>query len=141
MEDAGIIVRQNSPWVARAKFPPKKKGSEDLRVVHNFVPLNKYTIKSSYPVHRLEKVLDTIIKPGYNCYFSSDAANGYWAILMKQGDVNKTGFMTPNGQWVYLRMRQGLEGTAPTNSQFSDLDCGPLSGTSNGKVKRSNWKK
>lgn len=45
--------------------------------------MNKYTIKSSYPVHRLEEVLDTIIKPGYDCYFSSDAANGYWAIPRK----------------------------------------------------------
>lgn len=136
MEDAGIITRRSSPWGARTKFPPKKKGSEDLRVVHNVIPVNKYTIKSSYPVHRLDEVLDTIIKPGYDCYFSSDAANGYWAIPMKQGDENKTGFMTPNGQWVYLRMGQGLKGAAHTYARFSDLVFGPLPGTSDGKVKR-----
>ena len=136
MEDTGIIVRRSSPWGARTNFPPKKKGLEDLMVVHNFIPVNKYTIKSSYPVYRLEEVLDTIVKPGYNFYFSSDAANGYWAIPMKQGDENKTGLMTANGQWVYLTMEQGLKGAAHTYSQFSDLVFGPLPGTSNGKVKR-----
>lgn len=35
MENAGIIFRQSSPWGARTKFLPKKKGSEELRVIHN----------------------------------------------------------------------------------------------------------
>lgn len=38
MKDAGIITRRSSPWGARTKFPPKKKGSSELRVVHNFHP-------------------------------------------------------------------------------------------------------
>ena len=40
LEDAGIIVRRSSPWGARTKFPPKKKGSTLLRVVHNFILVN-----------------------------------------------------------------------------------------------------
>lgn len=126
MEDAGIIVRRSSPWGAQTKFPPKKPGSEELRVVHNFRPANKYTIKSGYPVHRLEEVLEVLIKPGFGVYFSTDAANGYWAIPMKTEHINRTGFITPNGQWVYLRMGQGLKGAAHTYSQFTDLVFGPL---------------
>jgi hypothetical protein len=45
MEEAGIIVRGNSDWGVKTKFLPKKKGSDQLWVVHNFIPLNNYTIK------------------------------------------------------------------------------------------------
>ena len=130
LEDAGIIARRSSPWGARTKFPPKKKGSELLRVVHHFIPINRWTIKSAYPMHRLEEVVVILVKPGRNVFFKSDAANGYWAIPMKQGDENKTGFIAPNGQWVYLRIGQELKGGPFTYAQFSDLVFGPLLSTS-----------
>lgn len=75
MEDAGIIVRRSSPWGARTKFPPKKKGSTQLRVVHNFIPVSNHTIISQYPVYRLEEVVDILIKPEFTVFFTSDAAN------------------------------------------------------------------
>lgn len=56
----------------------------------------------------------------------SDAANEYWTIPLKAKDCNKTRFITPNGQWVYLRMGQGLKSTAHTYSQFIDTVFGPL---------------
>ncbi len=85
-----------------------------MRVIHNFIPVNRYTIKSQYPVHSLEETLNTAIRPEFGVYFMSDTANSYWAIPMKVEDCNKTGFITPNGQWVYLRMGQGLKGAAHT---------------------------
>src|SRR4051812_44707656 len=51
MEEAGILVRGSSEWGAMTLFPLKKKGSEDLRIVHNFIPINRYTIKPQYPMH------------------------------------------------------------------------------------------
>lgn len=45
---------------------------------------------------------------------------------MKESNCNKTGFLTPNGQWIYLRMGQGLTGFASTYSRFSDIVFGPL---------------
>ena len=76
MEEAGIIVRAASDWGARSKFPPKKKGSEDLRVVHNFIPLNEQTVKPQYPMHRMEEVVEMIISPNFNVFFGTEAANG-----------------------------------------------------------------
>lgn len=49
MEEAGILVRGASEWGARSKFPPEKKGSDQLRVVHNFIPLNDCTVKPQPP--------------------------------------------------------------------------------------------
>ncbi|KAI9767175.1 MAG: hypothetical protein M1839_004611 [Geoglossum umbratile] len=40
MEEAGILVQGSSKWGAITLFPPKKKGSKDLRIVHNFIPIN-----------------------------------------------------------------------------------------------------
>ena len=87
------IPTRSGQWGARTKFHPRKKGSEDSRVVRNFIPINKYTIKSSYLVHRPEEVLDTIIKPGFDVNFTADALYGFWAMPMKESDSNKTGFV------------------------------------------------
>ena len=126
LEEAGIVARMSSNWAARTKFPPKKKGSDQLRVVHNFIPVNKCTIKSEYPMHRLEEVLDILIKPRFSCYFSTDASNSYWAVPIKAGDEYKAGIITPHGQYAYRRMGQGLKGAPHTYSQFTDLVFGPI---------------
>lgn len=49
---------------------------------------------------------------------------------MKPGDEYKTGFVTPHGQYAYLRMGQGLIGALHTYSQFSDMVFGHLPKTS-----------
>jgi hypothetical protein len=77
MEEAGILVRGSSPQGAKTLFPPKKKGSDQLRVVHNFIPVNASTIKPAYLMHSIEEVLETLVKPEFVVFFSSDATNGY----------------------------------------------------------------
>lgn len=126
MEEAGVIVRGASDWGARTQFPPKKKGSDDLRVVHNYIPLNKCTYKPQYPMHRIEEVIEVVVVPGYTTFFSTDATNGYWAVPIRPGDEYKTGFTTPHGQYFYLRMGQGLKGAPMTYAQFTDVVFGPM---------------
>ena len=126
MEEAGIIIRASSDWGCRSRFPPKKKGSEELRVVHNYIPLNSQTIKPQYPMHRIKEVIDTIIRPKHRCYFITDESNGYWAARMKPRNEYKTGFVTPHGQYAYLRISQGLIGAPYTYSQFRDMVFGHL---------------
>ncbi len=83
IEEAGIITRASSGWGCRSRFPSKKKGSEELRVVHNYILLNSQTIKPQYPMHRIEESVDTIIKSKHRCYFITYSSNGYWAVRMK----------------------------------------------------------
>lgn len=124
--DAEVPARTPLTSIAHVDDVVQKKGSDDLRVVHNFIPVNKYTIKPQYPGHRIDEVIDTVIKPKYKAFFCTDAANGYWAVPIKEGDQYKTGFVTPHGQYIYLRMGQGLKGACATYSQFEDLTFGPL---------------
>ena len=93
MEEAGILVRGASDWGARTKFVPKQKGP-DLRIVHNFIPVNEVTIKPQYPMHCIDEVLETIIRPRYTCFFSTDASNRYFAIRIKPEDKYKASIVT-----------------------------------------------
>ena len=97
MEEVGIITRASSDQGCQSWFPPKKKSSEELCVVHNYIPLNSQTIKPQYPMHHIEEVIDSIINPKHHCYFITNVSNGYWAVRMKSGDEYKTGFITPHG--------------------------------------------
>lgn len=126
MEEAGIIIRASSDWRCQSRFSPKKKGSEELRIVHNYIPLNCQTIKPQYPMHRIEEVINTIIRPKHRCHLITDTSNGYWAVRMKLGDEYKTGFITPHSQYAYLQMGQGLIGASHTYSQLSDMIFGYL---------------
>ena len=54
---------------------------------------------------------------------------------MKLGDEYKTGFVTPHGQYSYLRMGQDLIGAPHTYSQFSDMVFGHLPKTSGASAK------
>jgi len=74
----------------------------------------------------MEEVIEILMKEKFSVYFFTDASHGYWAIPFKVKDWNKTGFLTPNGQWVYTRMGMGLKGAPHTYAQFSDLVFGPL---------------
>ncbi|KAI9871042.1 MAG: hypothetical protein M1823_008561, partial [Watsoniomyces obsoletus] len=80
-------------------------------------------------MHRLEEVLETLMRPKFRCFFGADASNGYWAVPMRKGHDYKTGFLTPHGQYCYNRMGQGLKGAPHTYSQFTDLVYGPLPST------------
>lgn len=77
MVDAGVISPCVSPWSARSRFPPKE-GVGKLRMVHAFVPLNTVTIKSNYPMKRIEPVLQAVSQPWVSQVFIADATNGYW---------------------------------------------------------------
>lgn len=65
--EAGIITQCESPWSARTKFPRKKNGR--LRMVHVFCPINRATIKSNYPMKRIEPIIKAISQPHIKIHF------------------------------------------------------------------------
>src|SRR5437879_9227723 len=97
-------------------------------MVHNFIPLNRVTEKSRYPCPRLEQIIYTILKKGKHFFFTTDAANSYWAIPVRPGDEPKLGFVTPYGMYCYNVMGQGLTEGTHTYSRFRDLVFGAIPG-------------
>ena len=130
MEQSGLILRCDSIWVARTKFPPKPNRPANqegnLRMVHNYIPLNKFTMKSQYPCPRIDQIVHNVLKRNKRCFFYTDATDSYWAIPLRKTDYPLTAFTTPWGQYCYTVMGQGLKGSAHTYSRFRDLVFGAI---------------
>ena len=124
LERDGIIGRSDSPWSHRTKFVRKKDGG--LRMVHVFCPINPVTMVSSYPMKRMEPVINNLMQARYSIYFQADAANGFWAVKMNPAHAYRTAFATHDGQWQYLRMGQGLAGAPLTYARLKDLFSGAI---------------
>ena len=61
MVDTGILSIRSSEWSAATLFPLKKPGSKEFRIVNNFININKWTIKSQYPIYSMDTVINTVI--------------------------------------------------------------------------------
>ncbi|KAF2966539.1 hypothetical protein GQX73_g7005 [Xylaria multiplex] len=123
MEEADIITKGSSAWAAYTRFPYKK--NRELRVVHDYRPINSATLKPQWPMHNRDEDFDVLIQGGHSVFFKADASNGYWAIPVRAQDQWKTAVVTPHGMYLYKRMAQGLCGAPHTYSQFGDIVFGP----------------
>jgi hypothetical protein len=121
MKEADIITRMNSDWDARTKFSSKKKRSDQLKMIHNYISLNDCTVKMQYSVHKIEKVINILMKLKFKIFFFTNAIWEYWTIITKKENVYKTEFVSSHEQWVYLRMSMRLTESSHTYAQFTNL--------------------
>lgn len=108
-----------SPWSSRTKFPRKKSG--DLHMVQNYMYSNSLTVKNSYPMRRMEPVINRLAGPNLTHFFQADGTNGYWTIPLFPPHLYKTAFPSYLGQVCYCRMGQGLTGAPSAYTQFRDI--------------------
>ncbi len=121
MKEIDIITRMNSDWEARTKFSSKKKKSDQLRMVHNYISLNNCTIKMQYSVHKIKEMIDILMKLKFKAFFFTNAIWEYWAVIIKKKDVYKTEFVSSHEQWAYLRISMKLTKSSHTYAQFTNL--------------------
>ena len=114
MTHAGHIsqVPPNTPVAAPFFFIKKKDGSH--RPVINYQKLNDITIKDSYPLPRIDEILERM--QGSKIFTKFNLKNGYNLLHVKPEDVWKTAFMTPDGPYVMNVMAFGFA-NAPTYFQ------------------------
>ena len=127
-----IVERGTSPWVAKTTWVSKKdtvvneNGRWPLRMVHTYCPLNDATLKTNYPMKRMEPILDELANPCYRYFFSADAAYQFYAVPIYPPHAYKTAFNTILGQFYYLRMPMGLTGAPATYARLKVLTFGPI---------------
>lgn len=122
-----IIEASNSPFNSPVILVPKKgtdtEGNKLFRMCVDFRELNKISIPYSFPLPRIEDILDQL---GGSQYFSTlDLSQGFHQVLIDEPDREKTAFSSNYGHYQYKRCPFGLK-TLP--GFFQSLLNGILSG-------------
>ena len=123
MLKAGFIREVYYPdWLANVVMVKKSNGK--WRVCVDFTDLNKACLKDSYPLSRIDKLVDET--SGCELLSFMDAFSGYHQIMMHPFDEEKTSFITEKGTYCYKVMPFGLKNAGATyqrmiNKVFKDL--------------------
>jgi hypothetical protein len=112
MQDSGVVQPSSSQWASPVVMVQKKDGPHRFCV--NYRDLNIVTKANTYPLPRIDDLLDQL---GKSHYFSTrDLALGYWQIRVHSDWREKTAFVTPQGLYEFQVMPFRLT-NAPTMFQ------------------------
>ena len=105
----GYIRQTKSPYDAPVLFVDKKDGK--LRLCVDYRVLNKVTVKNSYPLPRIDDLLDRLTGAKY--FSRINLRSGYHQIRITQWDEEKSVCRIHYGSFKFLVMPFGLR-NAPT---------------------------
>ena len=71
-----------SPPLSKIRKSGNRPPPVRLRMVHQYIPLNSVTVKMSYPMKRIEPILNMVGQSKWKVFFKADAANGYWLLSL-----------------------------------------------------------
>jgi len=92
-----------------------KKKDQRLGLCVDYRPLNEVTIKTKYPLPRIDLLFDQLA--GAKVFSKIDLRSGNHQIKIKPEDVPKTAFTTRYGLYEYLVMSFGLT-NAPAHFMY-----------------------
>jgi phosphoglycolate phosphatase-like HAD superfamily hydrolase len=91
--EAGLIRPSYIEFGSPILFVRKADGSLCLCI--DYRSLNEVTRKDAYPLPRVDDTLDEL--KDANFYTHLDLASGFWRVRVRDKDIHKTAFQTPNG--------------------------------------------
>ena len=89
-----------------------KKANGKWRMCVDFTDLNKACPKDSYPLPRIDQLVDTIM--GHKLLSFMDAFSGYNQIRMDEANQKNTSFVTSQGLFYYKVMPFSLKNAGAT---------------------------
>ena len=111
LQEASFIREVYYPnWLANVVIV--KKASRKWRMCVDFTDLNKACPKDSYPLPRVDVLVDSTAK--HQLLSFMDAFSGYNQIRMHETDQEKTSFVTSQGLFCYKVMPFGLKNAGAT---------------------------
>lgn len=99
-----IIRESESPYASPITLVTKKNGQHRMCV--DFRALNNITVKDRYPIPRIDDQIDALANAKW--FSSLDMTSGFYQIPIAEDSIEKTGFVTPDGHYEFLRMPFGL---------------------------------
>jgi hypothetical protein len=123
MLNKGVIRPSSSPWSSPIVLVTKKDGSKRFCV--DYRKLNHVTIKDSYPLPRVDDVLDRL--HGARYFSLIDAKSGYWQFPILESDKQKTAFSSFLGLFEFEVMPFGLANAPASFQRAMDLIFNGLS--------------
>jgi hypothetical protein len=124
----GLIEPSISPWRAGVLCIPKKKGQsgqEGIRVVHSFVLLNKVLEPVSWPLPRIDDLLNDIA--GANYMSALDLSAAFHQLPVVEGaDQDRLTFCTKHGAFRFTCLPMGLSTASSWFQRFADMVIGDL---------------
>ena len=106
----GFIRPSVSPWGAPVLFVSKKDGG--FRLCVDYRALNKYTVKNSYPLPRIDDIFDQL--RGSKYFTKIDLKSGYHQIRLSDKSVPLTAFRTRYGHFEFTVLPFGLTNAPAT---------------------------
>ena len=120
---AGFIREVKYPeWLANVVVVPKKGGK--WRVCVDYTDLNDAYPKDSFPLHRIDQIVDALVGHGMLSFL--DAFSGYHHIPMYPPDAEKMSLITPHGLFCYNVMPFGLKNVGATYQRLVTKMFRPL---------------
>ncbi|EFA77462.1 LTR-retrotransposon skipper [Heterostelium album PN500] len=112
----GFIVPSNAEYGAPVLFVKKKTGN--WRMCVDYRQLNKSTVKNSYPLPRINELLDRT--KAAHWLSKLDLLHGYHQLRMNLQDADKTTFRCPFGSFKYTVIPFGLSNAPAVFQSFMD---------------------
>ena len=109
-----IIRPSESPYASPIVLTKKKNGK--MRLCIDYWVLNKITVRDNYPLPYIEDQIDKLRNKRFCTLF--DLKDGFHYISMADDSVKYTAFVTPPGQFKYLKIPFGLKTAPPKFQRF-----------------------
>lgn len=122
MLSLGVIRPSRSPWSSPVIIVQKKDGTG--RFCLDSRKLNNVTIRDSYPLPHIARILDNL---GGARYVSSiDLSKAFWQVPLDEDSCEKTAFVVPGrGLFEFTRMPFGLKNAPSELQRLADALFGP----------------